>query len=305
MRRPAAPHLRPGRPGAPTPQTPPAPQAPLRTTAQPSTPQSAPAPAPTASGRGRTGHAGRTRRRAVLLVGAAAAVGGVMGTAALLREEGGADPSAASSQGAAPGDDGSTRAFADVPAGDPGAEAMRWAHETGVQPARTPADYAPQTPVTRGDVAMALHRLAGAPAVDLDAVPTLFTDLGAEPAQVTALLWMHGRGALWGDAEMRVRPTEPATRDCAAMMLAALMRPALAGVGVTWDASAEASLPEVDGAGADGTASALTDLAWLKASGMATSGQDSADRDGAAEVTRADLAVSLHRANAVVTLALG
>lgn len=341
MRRPAAPHLRPGRPGAPAPQAPPAPQppqAPLRSTpqpsaAQPSAPQPArapmvapatetrpratpaPPPLPTppdspVSGAGRTGHPGRTRRRAVLLVGAAAAVGGVFGTAALLRREGGADPSAASSRGPGSGDADSSRPFADVPADDPGAEAMRWAHETGVQPARTPADYAPHTAVTRGDVAMALHRLAGAPAVDLAAIPTLFTDLGEEPAQVTALLWMHGRGALWGDAEMRVRPTEPATRDCAAMMLAALMRPALAGVGVTWDASAGASLPELDGTGAEGTESegtpsALSDVAWLQASGMATSVQDSADRDGAAGVTRADLAVSLHRANAVVTQALG
>src|SRR5699024_12028459 len=197
-----------------------------------------------------------------------------------------------------PGEGSPAAPFADVPADHPDAEAIRWAHETGVQSAPSAAGYLPQAAVTRGDVAVALHRLAGAPPVDLQGLPVLFTDLGEDPARVAAVLWLHGRGALWGDAELRVHPDDPATRDCTATMLTALLRPALAGVGVTWDASADASLPP-----AEGPTSALADTAWLVAAGVAH--EAPADRDGDETVTRADLAVSLHRADTVITAALG
>ncbi|MDN5900538.1 MAG: S-layer homology domain-containing protein [Brachybacterium sp.] len=260
MRRPAAPQLRPGRPGSPIRVMPPA------TASAP-----APEPAPAAP---RRAPLARTGRRAVLLVGAAAAVSGAAGAGRL------------------------TGPFEDVAADHPGAEAIRWAEETGVQSALTATGYSPDAVVTRGDVAEALHRLAGAPPVGLGGLPLLFTDLGEDPARVSAVLWLHGRGALWGDADMRVRPDEPATRDCTAMMLTALLRPALAGVGVTWDAAAEVSLLQAAGPG-----SALADLAWLEAAGMAS--WEPTDRAGDAAVTRADLAVSLQRADTVVTSALG
>src|SRR5699024_9773781 len=240
----------------------------------------------------------RTGLRAVLLGGAAAAVGGAVLTGALLRSEGPEAPSVASSGSAGPGEGSPAAPFADVPADHPGAEAIRWAHETGVQPAPSAAGYLPQAAVARRDVAVALHRLAGTPAVDLQGLPVLFTDLGEDPARVAAVLWLHGRGALWGDAELRVHPDDPATRNGTATMLTALLRPALAGVGVTWDASADASLPEAEDPG-----SALADAAWLMAAGMAP--EAPADRDGDETVTRADLAVSLHRAAAVITAALG
>ncbi|MGO1199380.1 MAG: hypothetical protein ACTHV2_11955 [Brachybacterium sp.] len=281
MRRPAAPHLRPGRPGTPT-RVVPAP-IPEQFESTPAAPHRASPP--------------RTGRRAVLLVGAAAAVGGTVGVGALLRTGGPGAPSAASSEGSGPGGGSATAPFADVAADHPGAEAMRWADETGVQPALSGGGYSPAAPVARGEVALALHRLAGAPVVDLGSLPVLFTDLGEDPARVSALLWLHGRGALWGDAELRVRPDEPATRDCTAMMLTALLRPALAGVGVTWDASAEISLPQAEDPG-----SALADVDWLEAAGMAPSSLADGPRDAA--VTRADLAVSLQRTNTVITDAL-
>ncbi|NMA75787.1 MAG: hypothetical protein GX960_00755 [Actinomycetales bacterium] len=222
------------------------------------------APAPALLGR-------RARRRALLLAGAAAAVGVPLTVVAL---RGGEAP------------------FTDVAADGPGAEAMRWADETGVQPALSPTEYGADRAVTRGDVAVALHRLAGAPEVDLETAPALFTDLGDDPAERAALLWLHGRGALWGDAELKVRPADPATRDCAAMMLTALLRPALAGVGATWDATAEA--------GSD-----LPEVAWLAAAGMVPDSLSTTDWAGAAGMTRADLAASLHRADVVIADALG
>ena len=299
MRRPAAPHLRPGRPGAPAPAPAAAPVVPApveaaRVEAAPASPPAARA----VSVSPRRASPPRAGRRAVLLGGAAAAVGGAVLTGALLRTEGPEAPSVASSGSAGPGEGSPSALFPDVPADDPGAEAIRWAHETGVQPAPSAAGYSPQTAVTRGDVAVALHRLAGTPAVDLEGLPVLFTDLGEDPARVAAVLWLHGRGALWGDAELRVHADDPATRDCTATMLTALLRPALAGVGVTWDASAEASLTP-----SEGPDSALADTAWLVAAGMAP--EAPADRDGDETVTRADLAVSLHRADTVITAALG
>src|SRR5699024_9513807 len=253
VRRPAAPHLRPGRPGAParvapgpTPvPTPDAAPAPVEAATAPTSPASA---APVSPSPRRTSPP-RTGRRAVLLGGAAAAVGGAVLTGALLRSEGPEAPSVASSGSAGPGEGSPAAPFADVPADHPGAEAIRWAHETGVQPAPSAAGYLPQAAVARGDVAVALHRLAGTPAVDLQGLPVLFTDLGEDPARVAAVLWLHGRGALWGDAELRVHPDDPATRNGTATMLTALLRPALAGVGVTWDASADASLPEAEDPG--------------------------------------------------------
>lgn len=321
LRRPAAPHLRAGRPGAPTPPAsapaPPvvptevapvaddaptsipteiAPMAPAASAAsapQTPAPPLAPepvgpisAPAPATPARSLAG------RRTVLLVGAAAAVGGTIGVTGLLRGAGVDLPPFLAG--------GARVSFSDVDSGDPAAAAIRWAHETGVQPATSATAYSPHAPVTRGQAALALHRLAGAPAVDLAAAPALFTDLGDEPATDAALLWLHGHGALWGDAELRVHPDEPATRGCTAMMLTALMRPALAGMGVTWDPSPESSLPQAEVADP-----ALADVAWLTAAGMVPALESLADWAGEEGVTRADLALSLHRADQVIASALG
>lgn len=311
LRRPSPPRLQAGRPGSAPHLAPaqPVPSLPVPSQPVPSQPvPTQPAPMPVASTPVLTLHVGpeaadprpsrRAGRRIVLLAGAAAAVVVPVTAGTLLRREESEALSAGSAQSAPGTGTDEEPQFEDVAAGAPGAEAIHWAHRTGVQPALSPTEYAPDVEVTRGDVAVALHRLAGSPAVDLGTVPTLFTDLGEDPARVSAVLWLHGRGALWGDAELRVHPEEPATRDCAAMMLAALMRPALAGMGVSWDASAEVSLPEDPG-------SALPDVAWLAAAGMAPDFLAAQDWAGEEGVTRAELAVSLHRADSVITSALG
>ena len=73
-------------------------------------------------------------------------------------------------------------------------------------------------------------------------------------------------------------------------MLAALLRPALAGVGAVWTSEAE-----VDGG-------LPLDVAWLTRAGMAP--QLEGDWDGEAGVTRAELATVLHRADGVIAAAL-
>ena len=312
LRRPAAPRVRPDRPGAPAPAaaraglvTPTAPApAPVEapTTVQPPSPAAAPAlpevqpgpipaaprtvaPAPEQHPVGPAPARSVPPRRTLLLAGAAAAavVGAVSAGAALPRMLGPA-----------------TSPFSDVADGDAGLEAMLWADDTGVLPAAGGA-FSPDAVVTRGEVAAALHRFAGTPAVPLEDVPVLIVDLGEDPEQASALLWLHGRGALWGDAELKVHPDDPATREGASGMLAALLRPALAGIGAVWPSGG------ADGSGGtegkDLSAELSPDAAWLTSAGMAPDG--STHWQGEQAVTRAELAAVLHRADGVIASALG
>ena len=312
LRRPAAPRVRPDRPGAPAPAaaravlaTPTAPApAPVEapTTVEPPSPAAAPAlpevqpgpipaaprtvaPAPEQHPVGPAPARSVPPRRTLLLAGAAAAavVGAVSAGAALPRMLGPA-----------------TSPFSDVADGDAGLEAMLWADDTGVLPAAGGA-FSPEAVVTRGEVAAALHRFAGTPAVPLEDVPVLIVDLGEDPEQASALLWLHGRGALWGDAELKVHPDDPATREGASGMLAALLRPALAGIGAVWPSGG------ADGSGGaegrDLPAGLSPDAAWLTSAGMAPDG--STHWQGEQAVTRAELAAVLHRADGVIANALG
>ena len=312
LRRPAAPRVRPDRPGAPAPAaaraglvTPTAPApAPVEapTAVQPPSPAAAPAlpevqpgpipaaprtvaPAPEQHPVGPAPARSVPPRRTLLLAGAAAAavVGAVSAGAVLPRMLGPA-----------------TSPFSDVADGDAGLEAMLWADDTGVLPAAGGA-FSPEAVVTRGEVAAALHRFAGTPAVPLEDVPVLIVDLGEDPEQASALLWLHGRGALWGDAELKVHPDDPATREGASGMLAALLRPALAGIGAVWPSGG------ADGSGGaegrDLPAGLSQDAAWLTNAGMAPDG--STHWQGEQAVTRAELAAVLHRADGVIASALG
>ena len=312
LRRPAAPRVRPDRPGAPAPAaaraglvTPTAPApAPVEapTAVQPPSPAAAPAlpevqpgpipaaprtvaPAPEQHPVGPAPARSVPPRRTLLLAGAAAAavVGAVSAGVVLPRMLGPA-----------------TSPFSDVADGDAGLEAMLWADDTGVLPAAGGA-FSPEAVVTRGEVAAALHRFAGTPAVPLEDVPVLIVDLGEDPEQASALLWLHGRGALWGDAELKVHPDDPATREGASGMLAALLRPALAGIGAVWPSGG------ADGSGGaegrDLPAGLSQDAAWLTNAGMAPDG--STHWQGEQAVTRAELAAVLHRADGVIANALG
>ena len=167
---------------------------------------------------------------------------------------------------------------------------MRWADEVGVQPALADGTYAPGGPVGRGALAGVLHRFAGAPEVTVDSAPTLVADLGEDPDHAGALLWLHGRGALWCDQRLRLRPGDETTRDEAAATLTALLRPALAGIGSTWD---PAGAPEAPGSSPD--------VQWLTAAGLVPASVTTTESPGDAPLTRSELAAALHRANSVIT----
>lgn len=324
VRRPPAPRLRAGHPGAPaldsrtlerSAPTTPVPGAPPLAT-PPGVPQPeersadaaaavpAPGPAP-APARG-------PRRRALLLTGSAAALITVpVATAGLLARRGeDAQPSASSSGGGSSATTDLSSPFTDVADDAPGLAAMLWAADSGVQPAREDGSYAPRAAITRGEIALALHRFAGSPDQPTTEVPALITDLGPDPATTHALLWLHGRGALWGDHELRVRPEAEATRAGAAQMVVALLRPALAGLGVTWDptsaatvttAATLAGLPDLGGD--DPSAEAVH---WLAATGMLVTSQVAEDSawDGEQVLTREHLALALHRIDGVIVSAL-
>ena len=228
-------------------------------------------------------------------------------TAGLLtRREGDALPAASSSGGGSSATTELTSPFPDVSDDAPGLEAMLWAAQNGVQPAREDGAYAPGATVTRGQLAVALHRFAGSPALPAAELPALITDLGSDPTVSQALLWLHGRGALWGDHELRVHPEAETTRAGAAQMLAALLRPALAGLGLTWDPASAAAradaapLPALPEPGdPDSTAA---DVHWLAAAGMLPTSHlaEDADWDGDQPLSREGVAIALHRADEVI-----
>ncbi|WP_137769468.1 hypothetical protein [Brachybacterium sp. SGAir0954] len=269
---PAAPRTAPAVPVPPVADA--APTRPL--TATPSAPAASPAtPAPTA----------RPHRRRTVLLGSAAiaAVALPVTAGALLLQRG--DASASTADGT----------FTDVGADDDALEAYRWADANGVQPALEDGSYAPGNAVTRGDLALALHRFAGAPAVPSEAVPAMLADLDTVPERRDAQLWLFGHAALWGDLSLCVHPDEPASRESASQTLTALLRPSLSARGHSQ------AVTDLAAADADPTTSAL---AWLRDSGLLPSALTGLKADATA-VTRGELAQLLFRADQVLAGAPG
>lgn len=272
---------------------------------EPAQPTQAATPAATAKPAA-TGVSGTPRRRALLLAGSVAAAIALPVTAGGLLARRGHDsaPAASSSGGGGIAADADlTSPFSDVADGAEGLAAMLWAEETGVQPARPDGAYDPDAPLTRGDLGLALYRFAGSPDLATEAAPALITDVGSDPLYARALLWLHGRGALWGDHELRVHPEAEATRRSGAQMVTALVRPALAGIGVSWDPATDSALP-----GLSEDEPSADEVHWLSAAGMLISAQqpeEAADWDGDQILTRAHLAIALHRVDEVIASAMG
>lgn len=239
-------------------------------------------------------------RRSVLLFGSAAAAVAVpiAGLALVTRSSATDDPAAARAGGII--SSGQVRpalaSFTDVPADHPAVEAIAWAHGTGVQPGLEDGTYAPNSEVTRGELAAALHRLAGAPVIDVDATPTLLTDVPSDPDHAAAVLWLHGRGVIWGDAELRVHPDAPATCAEGAVILTDLLAPALAGAVVDAAPALQAVLSVL---GSSHTVGSGDSSATRGVAGLDGEALSAVDPD--APLTRAHLALALHQVE--ITLA--
>lgn len=182
-------------------------------------------------------------------------------------------------------------------------DSLSWAHDNGVMQALPDGSFAPDAPVSRGDLALALHRFAGAPTPDLHDVPVLLADVPEDPDQAAAVLWLHGRGALWGDAELRVHPGEPTTREASRGILTALLGPALTSAGIDATAALEAALAAAhisDGRAGSGSSAGDGGDAGNGGDGD-TSNTDNDSADGAAPLTRAALATTLHSVDQALT----
>lgn len=279
LRRPAPPRLRPGRPGV------------------------EPVPGSDPSSLAPSARARPARRRTVLLAGGTvAAVALPAGLGALLL---GRSRARGSTSWTADAGFADTRAgvaplsspFADVPDDAPELAAMIWAAEVGVQPPLEDGGYGPDQPVRRGELAAVLHRFAGAPETPVDSAAGLLTDAAEDPQHAPALLWLFGRGALWCDEKLRLRPRDETTHDETVATLTALLRPALAAAGSTWD-PAEADVPAAD------SADDAVGLRWLTAADMMPAAVAVDGWSGDASLTRVQLATVLHQANAVIVRCL-
>ena len=312
LRRPHAPRLQSGRPGADpapaAPELPPEKTAPQLAPTNTAEPRLAPEPMPVsapdatlestpglrpgaASEAAPAAHGTGTSRRIVVAAGAALAVGGIgAGGVVAVRRVLAGDATSSRAQRAA--DTGAADAatasalFADVAGDDPDIDAITWAHEHDVQPALADGSYAPDAEMTRADLARALHAFGGSPQISMDPVPELFADLPADPVTASALLWLHGRGAAWGDDDMQVRPDDPATRDDAAGMVAALLRPGLRGLGVEVDAPTQVPFEDL-------VPEDSRDVLWLLGAGLLGATQRTR-WDGEQPLRRREVAALLH-----------
>ncbi len=253
--------------------------------AQPSTPAPDEPKAAAASG---------PRRRRVLAGGAAMAGIAAAGAAAvhLLRGERPVGPTA-DPTAAPPAAEGS---FPDLRGDEELVAACRWAAQHHIQDGLPDGTYGAERAVTRSDVALSLHAFAGAPAVPVDTLPALVADLPEKSDRARALLWLHGRGALWGDEHLRVSPTVTATRADGATIIASLLRPGLIALGTHLDAANTdtEALPRRE---RDHVSSA--DVLWLLAAGVLRKA-DLSQWVSDAPLTRGELARLLRRTQSLL-----
>ena len=85
---------------------------------------------------------------------------------------------------------------------------VSWMVDVGVTTGTTATTFSPNDPVTRGQVAALLHRLAGEP--DAPA-PVQFTDV-VKPWQIAPVGWMLAEGITTGTSPTSFSPDSPATR---------------------------------------------------------------------------------------------
>lgn len=181
------------------------------------------------------------RRRGLLLTGVA-----VAGVAAVLAPSARVRPGVTGAAG-----------FPDVDAGAADAQEIARFAAMGLDDGEPGADFRPEDPVTRGELARMLHRFAGAPANEVGTV-ALFADVDASHPLAREIAWLKGRGVVSGWIDGTFRPDAPLTRAEQADVLHTIaVLPLSAGDA----AAAPIAFPDVDpaapGAGPIGWAGAL------------------------------------------------
>ena len=108
--------------------------------------------------------------------------------------------------------------FSDVAVGQEHAEAIFWAHESGISTGWADGTFRPLQPVNRDAMAAFLYRMAGSPEVVLpESSP--FSDVREGQEHYEAIVWAHQEGITTGWSDGTFRPVEPIARDAMAAFL--------------------------------------------------------------------------------------
>lgn len=103
---------------------------------------------------------------------------------------------------------GPASAFSDVAGGAYYSAAVGWMYDQGITTGTTPSTFSPDRPVTRGEVATFLHRLAGEPAGGSEP----FADVVAGDFFAEAVAWMVGAEITTGTSATTFSPDRNVTR---------------------------------------------------------------------------------------------
>jgi 3',5'-cyclic AMP phosphodiesterase CpdA len=122
--------------------------------------------------------------------------------------------------------------FSDVKPGDFFHEAVKWLVHFELTTGTTPTTFSPHDPVTRGQVATFLYRLALTPAVQNGPFP--FVDVSPDRYYYDAVRWMYTEGITKGTTPSTYAPDRPITRaEVAALLWRYAGQPLPAGVTTT------------------------------------------------------------------------
>lgn len=171
----------------------------------------------------------------------------------------------------------------DVPKGAWYAEAAQYVREKGLMTGTSAVSFSPNASVTRGMLAVILHRMEGTPAAGKNS----FSDVAEQSYCRDAVAWADAKGIMNGYGDGRFGPNHPVTRE---QIAAVLFRYA------KWkglDVSGRASLSGFSDAGkiAD---FAREPMAWAVRNGLIT-GRTNGTIDPVGTATRAETAVILMR----------
>ncbi|RMH77160.1 MAG: hypothetical protein D6683_09270 [Actinomyces sp.] len=106
--------------------------------------------------------------------------------------------------------------FTDVYGGRYFYEPVKWAYKSGITTGTSPTTFSPDDPVTRGQMAVFLWRLAGKPAVT---APHGFSDVPDGRFYTQAVRWLKTTGITTGTTPTTFSPDDPVTRGQMAAFL--------------------------------------------------------------------------------------